>query len=276
LLPVFGSFALLHFYLLQHEATHKAISKSPFLNDTLGHIFSWVVVIPYIQRRKSHLLHHVYTSHPQKDPANKRMIQRFSVFTDEDERKLNRMWRSWFPMIVINDRAGLWLNSINDDSHKGKQRFFGLMYICGYLLVPCVLYFSDLLSILWGLYAPALFICMLLEELVNMPHHAESFLLPDESKPFGYWEQYKVSHSCGAVPIWSKWIALNFNFHATHHLFPWLPWNHVPKVQKTLEEHFPEVFVSTDTNNEISWSLKNRKRDLTNIMKPYFDRRPVV
>ena len=58
-------------FSVAHDATHNAISRSKWLNDTLGHIglvffgpFSPLPVARWI-----HIQHHRYTNDPELDPA---------------------------------------------------------------------------------------------------------------------------------------------------------------------------------------------------------------
>src|SRR4051794_20347251 len=55
------TWSLLHSYLLLHEATHSALSTKKGINDLVGHICGWLIIMPYLCRQRSHLLHHVWT-----------------------------------------------------------------------------------------------------------------------------------------------------------------------------------------------------------------------
>ncbi|MEK6579655.1 MAG: fatty acid desaturase, partial [Bdellovibrionota bacterium] len=75
------SLALLHFYLILHEATHSAVSRNSKINNWVGNLAGWAILMPFYSRKRSHLLHHMWTGHPTGDPANLRIIKRFSVMT---------------------------------------------------------------------------------------------------------------------------------------------------------------------------------------------------
>src|SRR3954465_16037885 len=47
--------ALLHAYLLLHEASHSAISSNKFINSLVGHVAGWLIAMPYLSRRRSHM-----------------------------------------------------------------------------------------------------------------------------------------------------------------------------------------------------------------------------
>jgi len=273
------SLALLHIYLFQHEATHSTIAKNNYWNDGIGHFLSWVIMVPFLARKRSHLLHHRYTGHPTLDPANKRIIERFSVMTEETANKLELMWKTWMPLIVINDRLGLWLDPFQkihkhyDSALLKTERRFVFVYLGFYLLAGLVLFLFSSLGIFLAWYLPAIIVLLFVEELINLPHHAETPLLDKEAKPLHFSEQYAVSHSCEHIPVWSNFVLLNFNRHIPHHLFPWIAWHELPKLEDDIRKSMNAEELNARTRNEIKWSLVNRKRPILEIMGHYLDKR---
>lgn len=273
------SLVLLHVYLFQHEATHNTITKNKYWNDGYGHLLSWLIVVPYLARKRSHLLHHRYTGHPTLDPANKRIIDRFSVMSEEKANQMELIWKSWMPLIVINDRLGLWVDPFNkthkqyDSAPLRTERRFVKAYLGMYLLAGLVLFAFSTLStfLLW--YLPAFVVLLFVEELINLPHHAETPLLDKDDKPLHFSEQYAVSHSCEHIPVWSNFVLLNFNRHIPHHLFPWIAWHQLPELESDLRKHLNPEVINARTRNEIKWSLVNRKRSIMKIMGHYLDKR---
>ncbi|MGQ5521732.1 fatty acid desaturase family protein [Chitinimonas sp. PSY-7] len=270
------SIVFLHFYLLLHEATHSAVSHSKFLNDLIGHICGWIIIMPFLARKRSHLLHHAWTGHPEGDPANKRLIKFFSTITQKKTRNLERIWSSWMPLFTLNDRVGLWKDAFQE-RQKGnasprikKEIQFVYTYAAGYIACIALLIQQGILLHFLGTYFLALFILFFLEELANLPHHAEKPLIGQTDKALPYWEQHKVTHSCKSLPIWSKYVLLNFNLHTAHHAFPWAPWYSLPVLHAEVMKLIPHL-EEEQTDHEISWSLENRKRSLCSIMAPYVE-----
>jgi acyl-lipid omega-6 desaturase (Delta-12 desaturase) len=277
---VFLSLALFHLYLLLHEATHSAVSHSKTLNDIVGHLCGWLIIMPYLPRQSSHLLHHTWTGHPVRDPANNRMIQRFSVITPAQVRKLEFVWKYWFPAIIVNDRVGLWLAPFQQRANGLKSSrvkleiLWARLYAAGYVLALTFLIATGYAGHFFAIYLPSLLIVYMLEELANLPHHAETPLLNATDKALPYWEQHQVTHSCKEVPIWSRFVLLNFNLHTAHHLYPTAPWYGLARLQTEIVAADPTLTSGHETQNELTWSLQNRKRPLLNIMGHYFDKIP--
>jgi acyl-lipid omega-6 desaturase (Delta-12 desaturase) len=271
------AFVFLHAYLLLHEATHSAVSHSKFLNNLVGHICGWMILMPFLARQRSHLLHHIWTGHPIGDPANKRLIQRFSVINQKQKRTLEWIWGSWIPLFTLNDRIGLWRDAFQErkNVNKSKRIIKEIQWVClygfAYVLFVGVLIQQGVFLEFIRFYFPALIIQFFLEELTNSPHHAESPLIGEKDKPLPYWEQDKVTHSCKNIPIWSKYVILNFNLHTAHHFYPWAPWYQLPQLHQEMIKIDPRI-EDDRTQHEISWALEKRKKPLLSIMAHYFDK----
>lgn len=274
-----AAFAFLQLYLILHEATHNAISKFSFINDFFGHVCGFVVLMPFLPRQTSHLLHHTWTGHPVRDPANNRMIKKFSVITEKEIANLETIWKYWIPAIVINDRIGLWMSphKIKKSGHLTnkieKELLWNKIYMICYFIFFIALIMNDQLTtfILW--FIPAVVIAFIIEELVNLPHHAETPLLKPTDKAIPYWEQQTFTHSCKTIPVWSYFVILNFNLHVAHHFFPTAPWNILPDLDQKIRESLKS---SDEHLNEFSWSVINRRKPIMNLMGHYFSKKTQI
>jgi acyl-lipid omega-6 desaturase (Delta-12 desaturase) len=274
------SLALLHTYLLLHEAAHSTISRNRRVNSLIGHACGWLIVLPFLSRQRSHLLHHAWAGHPEGDPANKRIIGRFSVMTEVQAGKLERVWRNWLPLLTLNDRIGLWRDPFQHrrdgtgTTRTEREITAARLYFAGYICAVFWLASTGHLLFFLTWYVPAWAFQLVLEELINLPHHAETPLLKASDKALPLWEQDQVTHSCKTLPVWSSFVLLHFNLHTAHHLFPWLPWSGLPETHRLLLRDLPRLSAEQELRNELIWSLRNRKRPLLEIMGHYFDRIP--
>lgn len=273
-------YVFLHAYIFLHEATHTAISRHAPLNNMIGHIVGWMILMPFLPRQSSHILHHTWTGHPHGDPANRRLIQRFSVITEKQANKLEFIWKYWCPLFAINDRVGLWRAPFQQRNEGVATRRTvseiraSYFYGAAYLVFLVVLILSGTLGNFLSWYLPAMFSLFFLEELVNLPHHAETPLLHEDDKALPFWEQHRVTHSCKSVPFWSSFILLNFNLHTAHHFFPTAPWYGLPKLHDEIKHEIPDFESGQQTQNELTWSLEHRQLPLLKIMGHYFRKNP--
>jgi fatty acid desaturase len=269
-----------HAYLLLHEATHSAIAESRHVNALVGHVCGWLIAVPFLSRQRSHMLHHSFTGHPQGDPANKRVIERFAVMSEKQAMRLERIWRSWLPLLTLNDRIGLWRDA--GLRHRAEPKLLRFkqeiranrLYGVAYIVVIALLAWTGRLADVAFWYLPAWALQLTLDELVNLPHHAETPLLASDDDALPLWEQHRVTHSCKSLWFWSSCVLLNFNLHTAHHLYPWVPWSGLPEVHRKLLQKIPTLGLEQETRNELIWSLRNRRRPLLEIMGPYFNRIP--
>ncbi len=270
--------ALVHIYLLKHEATHSALFKNKKINNLFGQFFGWLIFLPFLSRQRSHLLHHTWTGHPIGDPSNERMIRRFTVMTVSEEKRLEKIWKLWIPMLAINDRIGLWIDpfskrhSSRSQVFLNKERRAAAFYAIGYIAVLLILVHLKFMTSFALWYFPAIILLFITEELINLPHHAETPLLNKEDRALPFWKQESVTHSCSTIPVWSNFFLLNFNLHTAHHYFPMLPWNLLPLANQSVLKNSSNPLVNTPVSSEIAWSLSHRRRPLLSIMGHYFDR----
>lgn len=114
---------------------------------------------------------------------------------------------------------------------------------------------------------PALVVGLFVEELANLPHHAEAPLI-DAAQPLPFWKQAPVTHGCKPVPVWSTFVLLNFNLHVAHHAFPWVPWHKLRQAHRLISETDPSMAALGD--HEIAWAVSRRRRGFMEVMGHYF------
>ncbi len=228
------AFVLVHFYLIHHECTHRSVFARDLHNVALGELLGLVLAYPFGARRRSHMLHHVWAGHLERDPANARARARLSRLRPAQLRVIELLWRSWFPFLAINDRIGLWrsaLSARDGARHARRERWSARLALLLYLLALAVSAYSVTARAVLVSYAIAFVLLLICEELINLPHHIEA---PTVERKLPLWEQGEVSHSCRHVPLWSSLVLLHFNLHTAHHLFPGLPWFRLPQAERAL------------------------------------------
>jgi omega-6 fatty acid desaturase (delta-12 desaturase) len=272
-----AALAIVQLYLILHEAVHGSASNDHRINDLLGHLCGWLIFLPFLPRRRNHLTHHVWAAHSVYDPENKSMIAKFSLMTERKEKTLEFLWRHWIPTMAANHFIEHWWSAFQIrrsgicSSRIKKEILFARIYIIGYsIIIGLALTFNVLYQLLC-FYLPLWLLLLIMVELLNLPHHAHAPLLAIGVDRLPFWEQAAVSHDCRTLPVWSRFIILNFNLHVVHHTFPWVPWYRLPRVRELLvkhEGHLPEYV------NEWRFSLNSRRRPLLKLMGHFFSRRP--
>ncbi|MDX5299595.1 MAG: fatty acid desaturase, partial [Gammaproteobacteria bacterium] len=104
----------------------------------------------------------------------------------------------------------------------------------------------------WGVWSvaflPALLFSFLWYELINLTHHAGLYHLNSrqQAQPLALHEQVSVCRSA-RMPTALSWVlCYHFNLHTEHHLFPTVPWHHLPKVQALLDAQGLPDYIGVD------------------------------
>jgi fatty acid desaturase len=258
------SLALLHGYLIHHECVHRAVFARARYNVVLGELLGFVLAYPFRARRRSHMLHHVWAGHLERDPTNARARARFSSLSARQRRLLDLLWQAWFPFLALNERVGLWRSALSGDGARqalGERRYAraALGSYLAALVAGAAL--PGLRAVLLS-YLSALFLLMVCEELINLPHHIEATTV---SHKLALWQQGRVTHSCQRVPVWSSLFLLNFNLHTAHHLFPGLPWFRLPEAERALERER----ACDSRGHELALSLRLRRLPFADVFALY-------
>jgi omega-6 fatty acid desaturase (delta-12 desaturase) len=264
-LLVVASVALLQLYVIHHECVHRAVFVDDRYNRWLGHVLGFILVYPFLQRRRSHMLHHAWAGHLSRDPTNARAAARLSTLPPRVLSLLNLLWRCWVPFLALNERLGLWLAPFRDDvDHRSRkiERVAAFAHLAGYTLATSLLIWSEELELAARLYAPALVTLLVAEELINLPHHLQA---PIVSSRLPLWRQDEVTDSCASLPVWSNVVLLHFNLHTAHHLFPALPWHTLPVAQKALAGES----ASGSRCHEFAWSWRQRRARFERVFASY-------
>jgi fatty acid desaturase len=255
--------ALLHGYLIHHEAVHGAVFRRSRANAALGRALGWLLLYPFGPRRKSHLAHHRWTGHPVGDPTNHRAIARLRAMSPAQRRRLEAMWRCGIPVLVLGETLSLWSQSIGALSVRRRGALLALAAVC------CgVLAWSGAWRGLALWYAPAWYALLCMEEMINLPHHSGAPLIAG-ARPCEFWRQHEVTHSCRSLPLWSSCVLLNFNLHTAHHYFPSLPWYRLPRAQRLIRGVDPGI--GDETENEVAWSWRWRRQPFRRLFAAYLD-----
>lgn len=247
-------------FSLMHDAVHKAAFKNKWTNDLAGFISGGICLLPFEQWRRSHLEHHTWSGNLDKDPVTA-FISIFPKLPPRVKSVLNFFWMSWFPLLAMVQYTVFWALAakITLQNRLSPRLAISLAApICtwglAFALTPMPFFLGALV--------PGAILYFVAVEVVNFPHHLQLPQYYGETR-FAFWEQYKISRSC-IYPRWfASWIVLNFNYHTEHHLYPDVPWYHLPKLQKPLREALGAEY---NCDPHFTWILDNKPRPLEAVI----------
>jgi omega-6 fatty acid desaturase (delta-12 desaturase) len=249
-------------FCILHECGHGSASRQRWQNVLSGHLASIFCFLPFYPWKYIHEEHHRWSGHLDKDPTAK------ALATWKQSRKVPALvrftWRTWIPLGALIQQFVFWFypaklwrqhgfRSPQSFRTTASVSFLGAVYAALLWWLP----WAPLVKA----FIPAFVIYLVINELVNIPHHVDRpFGFPERLRP---WQQYQTSRSCYYPPFVSELFILNFNFHVEHHLFPALPWYRLRAarslVKEALAEHYEETW-------GISWNLRRRREDLETVV----------
>lgn len=209
-------------YTVLHEAVHGSISggntSMRWLNEALGYMAAWILMIPLTAHRHEHLAHHRNTNNPESDPdfvvsnlararwyaplaALQIFLGQFSYYRkhrwsrgprSQDVRLCLEIFAALLPRLLFV-ACGYWLEAIT---------LFGVAWLIG-------------VGLLMFLFA----------YIVHTPHESEGRYVDTATFVVRGWPGHVVT------TLWAYQ-----NFHSIHHLFPRVPFYYYRQLFDDIED----------------------------------------
>jgi len=252
-------------FSFMHDAVHGAVITPRWFNDALGIWSGALCALPFDPWKKVHLQHHHWAGNIDRDPVML-IVNKYPQWPSWLRATLSFFWKAWIPLVACLQYSVFWYTATKHVL-KGPPSLNAILS----MIVPGAFWVSMFAmapaAFLWGSVVPGVLLYLLTVEVVNLPHHLE---LPqyrgDTLLPL--WEQHKIARSC----LYPKWFAenvvLNFNYHLEHHMYPGLAWYHLHRMHEILK---PELGAAYNTDPQFSWILKNRPKDLGEVLRAMED-----
>jgi fatty acid desaturase len=250
---MFRSFAFMH------EAVHGLLSKNSRTNHFLGIVSGAFCLLSYDSWKKAHIDHHRWSGNIDKDPVAA-MIKTFPKFPGSLKKILTFGWKCWLPTLSFLQHTVFWAITIRYTA-SNRQSMGQIMSA----VIPAVFWVSVLsfipLHLTLSVIIPSIVLYLIGTEVINAPHHLGLTYYRGETK-IPLWEQFRTARTC-VYPKWlARFVVLNFNYHAEHHMYPYVPWYHLDKLHQVLR---PEIGEGYNLDPSFSWVLTNRSKDLVEV-----------
>jgi omega-6 fatty acid desaturase (delta-12 desaturase) len=229
--------SLFRWFVVVHECGHNTLFKKRFVNTVVGHVASVFCLIPYFAWRNIHLLHHRWVGVIDKDPTQRDLLK--LLHAGQALTGLFRLiWKLWLPIPFAKFLFEVfWLYPIDRYKHHDRRNVYQWCVSNLVCLLPHVLFGIFFGWTTWFFYfVPMLLVFYFLIENMNLPQHSELFpyLSDTHPDPIPFAEQDAITRSTH-LPDWlGVVLALNFNRHTEHHLFPAAPWYSLNAVRRVL------------------------------------------
>jgi fatty acid desaturase len=260
LLATINGIWILGMAVLAHDAVHKVLFKSLFINETAGGILSALGLIPFYANRQFHLTHHRYAHQPELDP----------------EQKMHG--RGFMYAYVIGPLVGIFLQHklfimnlltrFTDKQYQGriiKDALFLSIALAFYGLLVPALGVSLLYSVLpTFLIFPMVFSYRALSDHYGIPAVKTKATVRQEvlEENKANWreelptKQTKVTGWVVQTHPVIEWVWSNVNYHEVHHKYPYLSYYHLKDVFEHTRNSQPYYVVNGYTQSLLN--LRNQ------------------
>ncbi|MGL5010248.1 MAG: fatty acid desaturase [Paracoccaceae bacterium] len=220
LLPVQGVLVIFLF-TLEHEATHKTPFASERVNDWVGRLCGFLILLPFTWFRYFHLAHHRWTNIPGRDPE---------LEGAKPATKRAWVWHvSGVPYWISQGRLMLGLVT---------GRAAGDYLPAGAL--PRILLEARVMAVGYGLvglsllFSPVLFWVWLLPVVLGQPF-LRLYLLAEHGdcpQVANMFENTRTTFTTAVV----RFLAWNMPYHAEHHVYPAVPFHQLPVLHGMMKD----------------------------------------
>ncbi len=252
-----------------HECSHGTAFKTPWMNDWVYNIASFMILRNPVTWRWSHARHHTDTYIVGRDPEI--AVMRPPVFA---KLVLNFFgildaWNGWGRMLLnAIGRLDPEEATFVPDSEKPKVVRVARIWVAIYsVTIALALWMGSILPLM----------VIGLPRLYGAWHHVMTGLLQHGGLADNVIDHRLNSRTVYMNPI-SRFIYWNMNYHVEHHMFPMVPYHALPKLHAMIKHDLPAPNRSIGSGYAEMWPALRRqlryedyfiKRELPSTARPY-------
>ncbi|MEM7091204.1 MAG: fatty acid desaturase [Pseudomonadota bacterium] len=223
LLMVPQGILLVFLFTLSHECTHKTPFRTPWINETVGHVCAVLIALPFVWFRYFHLAHHKYTNDPDRDPELEGRPRPNSWPGLMIYLSGWYFWRGMVRVLLTNAFGQIDAPYLPPRQHKAMRRE---------ARVILALYAAGIISLL---FSSTLLWIWLIPLLIGQPFLrlyllAEHGLCPPVANML---ENSRTTYTTRFI----RFLAWNMPYHAEHHAYPNVPFHKLPAFHNWTRDH---------------------------------------
>jgi omega-6 fatty acid desaturase (delta-12 desaturase) len=237
------SLSLLQWFCVLHEAGHKTLFRSGWLNRISGYLAGFFALIPFDCWKLVHARHHRWTGWQDMDATTATLVPRRLHWLERTV--INLCWKLSLPLFsTIYRLTNYWHlpRLFRFFPRRGQRWRLGLniaAYLAAYGLLIWLVGPLQLLQ----LTGAALFLTLVMQDPLILSQHTHIPMQLSHGEPvlpFSPKEQEVFTRSL-LFPLWfSRWILINLDAHELHHVHTSIPGYYLHKLGR-------------QTQNGVSW-----------------------
>ncbi|KIZ32656.1 MULTISPECIES: fatty acid desaturase [Rhodopseudomonas] len=217
-------FLVAFLFMPLHEAAHKTVFRSKYMNLALGHLSALMIIYPYEAYALFHWDHHRFTQDPQRDPellnatiptSDTRLAVTYSGIVQLVKRIVALVRRA------TGDAVAPWIPENKRAMVVREARAYLAVYLV--LLVASLALSSTMLLWVWLL---PLFIGQAFLRPYLLAEHTGC------ERTRSAFENTRTTYTGDVM----KWFTWNMPFHVEHHAYPSVPFHALPKLNAIVDE----------------------------------------
>lgn len=270
-LGIIFSFFMVQISGIQHDAGHRAVFKSPQMNDALGLICGAFIAMGYSSWKFKHNIHHAHTNQEDEDPDVDLPILSFTEKQYKSRRGIQR-FLSKYQMLLYYPIGALVAFSVRITSMRYFIIQFKKKYIGEIIILAIGIFVLYFLPFIIFPLAKSLTLFIVINVTVGFyllnvfaPNHKGMPVIAKGQKLSFLEQQIMTSRNVIGSTI-TDFVYLGLNYQIEHHLFPNCPRNNLKKMTPFIKEvckdmklEYTEVGV-IETNKIILSELHNVAR----------------
>jgi len=233
---------LLEWFVILHETGHGSFFASGRLNNLVGRVAGFLVLIPFASWRRVHSQHHKWTGWQDRDPTTATLVPR--DLAPLEKRIIDLCWRTGLPLFSVLYRLNnFWnyprLKRLFPIERTRRKLLTGIFS----LALAYVLFISwwgplTLLSSVGVGYF--LFLAMSDPLILSQHTHVPMPVAGDsEVRPVPAADQAPYTRSL-RVPAWfARLVLINFDAHEKHHIVPSVPGYYLHRIDLPVSDPQP-------------------------------------
>jgi len=249
------------FFIVGHDACHGSLTPRAKLNKWLGRIAFLPSLHPFAAWEYSHnALHHGFTNLRGKDPVYcPRTVKEFAELSPL-QRKLERMYRSWFGMLPLYLVTIWWAleisPSVEHRTHIAKRGTFAFdrALVLAFPIVQAAVLFAstntrgaDLVGLIaLGVTLPFLVFNWLIGFATFQHHTHPRVMWYRDADEWNFFRAQVRSTVHVEFPRWVELLLNNIMEHTAHHVDTKVPLYNLTNAQDRLEQVFGKEIVITE------------------------------
>ncbi|WP_406645535.1 fatty acid desaturase family protein [Aliisedimentitalea scapharcae] len=223
---------LVHHFSLQHECVHYSVFRTRWLNNLVGNICGFIIMLPHKHFRYEHCDHHTYTQVEGDDPELVPMPQTLGQYLFYIT--AIPYWRTKFTELFrhvagrLSPEEQRFVPKVEHNAIYLEARFM----LAAYALIVLVMALTGWWDLVWFWFIPLI----LGEPVMRWVRMTEHVGRPTVAQMHENTRTNLVSRP------W-RFLCWNMNYHAEHHYVSSVPYHALPQLHEKLKTH---IYVEKD------------------------------